>query len=278
MKAKEITAYLHTQTTIPDGVSSFKVGFLLCTEGEASLLVDHRICEMRRNTLLILFPNAHIHVLHHSDDWEGRIEADYVENYYPTLEAIDPRSRIVIRDLRCIDISEERADYLHRLCDLIGDPHALHAEDAAPHSVVGNLATHRHRFLRSALLTEVAATFLTHKPDAPPQQSKHENTVSNFLMLMLRDSHKERTVAYYAEQLHTSPYYLSTIIKEETGKTALQWINLFTINFSKHYLVDTDMSVKEIAATLNFPDPSTFGRYFKHYMGCTPGEYREANR
>ena len=78
--------------------------------------------------------------------------------------------------------------------------------------------------------------------------------------------------------MHTSPYYLSTIIKEETGKTALQWINLFTINFSKHYLVDTDMSVKEIAATLNFPDPSTFGRYFKHYMGCTPGEYREANK
>ena len=233
---------------------------------------------MRRNTLLMLFPNAHIHVLHYSDDWEGRIEADYVENYYPTLEALDPRSRIVIRDLRCIDISEERADYLHRLCDLIGDLHALHAEDAAPHGVVGNLATHRHRFLRSALLTEVAATFLTHKPDAPPQQSKHENTVSNFLMLMLRDSHKERTVAYYAEQLHTLPYYLSTIIKEETGKTALQWINLFTINFSKHYLVDTDMSVKEIAATLNFPDPSTFGRYFKHYMGCTPGEYREANR
>ena len=38
------------------------------------------------------------------------------------------------------------------------------------------------------------------------------------------------------------------------------------------------MSVKEIAATLNFPEPSTFGRYFKHYMGCTPGEYREANR
>ena len=75
---------------------------------------------------------------------------------------------------------------------------------------------------------------------------------------------------------HLSPYYLSTIIKEATGKGALEWITLFTINMCKHYLVDTDMSVKEIADTMHFPDQSTFGRYFKHHMACSPGEYRKA--
>ena len=55
---------------------------------------------------------------------------------------------------------------------------------------------------------------------------------------------------------------------------SLEWLTLFTINLSKHYLADTEMSVKEIADTLHFPDQSTFGRYFKQHMGCSPGEYR----
>ena len=67
----------------------------------------------------MLYPNEQIHVLHYSDDLEGRVEVDYIENYYPTLESIDVRSRIVIRKLRCITISEEEAAYLHDLCDLI---------------------------------------------------------------------------------------------------------------------------------------------------------------
>lgn len=278
MKAKEIKTYLHTLPFMADGAHTFKVGFFLCTGGTASLILDNRICEMKRNTLMILFPNVHIQILSYSDDWEGRIESDYVENYYHTLEVINPHARMIIRDLRCIDISEERADSLCRLCDLINDNHTFATEESASHSVVQTLTTHRHRFLRSALLTEVASIFLSYKPDKEPQQGKHESTVSHFLMLMLRDGHRERTVAYYAGQLHMAPYYLSSIIKEETGKTALQWINLFTINLGKHYLVDTEMSIKEIAATLNFPDPSTFGRYFRHYVGSTPGAYREANK
>ena len=29
---------------------------------------------------------------------------------------------------------------------------------------------------------------------------------------------------------------------------------------------------------MHFPDQSTFGRYFKHHMACSPGEYRKATK
>ena len=276
--AKNIVAKLETLPVKLEEGASFKVGFFLCRAGTASLIADGTLYHLQRGSLLMLYPNEQIHVLHYSDDLEGRMEVDYIENYYPTLESIDVRSRIVIRNLRCITISEERAAYLHDLCDLI---HRSATDDAAKAhegqlATADRLAAHRHRFLCSALLVEVARTFLMHEPVDMPPQREHETLVNNFLTLMLHHCHEERTVVYYAQHLHLSPYYLSGIIKKETGKTALEWLTLFTINLSKHYLADTEMSIKEIADMLHFPDQSTFGRYFKQRMGCSPGEYRKS--
>ena len=276
MAAKDIVAKLENLPVKLEEEASFKVGFFLCYAGTASFIADGTLYHLQRGSLLMLYPNEQIHVLHYSDDLDGRVEVDYIENYYPTLETIDVRSRIVIRNLRCIVVSEEQSAYLDDLCDLI---HRSAAEEKVKAhegqlATADRLATHRHRFLCSVLLIEVARTFLMHEPVDMPPQREHETLVNNFIALMLRHCHEERTVVYYAQRLHISPYYLSGIIKKETGKTALEWITLFTINLSKHYLTDTEMSIKEIADTLNFPDQSTFGRYFKQHMRCSPGEYR----
>ncbi|MCI6519355.1 MAG: helix-turn-helix transcriptional regulator [Prevotellaceae bacterium] len=77
------------------------------------------------------------------------------------------------------------------------------------------------------------------------------------------------------KRLHElSPYYFSSIIREKSGKSALQWIGNITMIFSRQYLKCSDMSIKEIADCLNFPDQSYFTRYFKHHEGCSPMEFR----
>lgn len=38
---------------------------------------------------------------------------------------------------------------------------------------------------------------------------------------------------------------------------------------------DAEASIKEIAAEMDFPNASFFGRYVKGHLGCTPMEYRE---
>ena len=279
MKAKEIIHIIQSQSSTEEQGKSFKVGFFLCTSGTASLLIEDVLYPIRRHTLTMLYPNAQIHVVQHSDDWEGRIETDYVEYYYPTIEAIDAHDRLFIRNSPCVTITPEEADYLHRLCDLAHVESPLTqaiARQQFTHTSIGKLGEFRHRYLRSTILVDIVGIFLTHRPQEAHTPSKHETIVSDFLMLLFKNAHAERTIQYYADRLHLSPYYLSTIIKEATGKGALEWITLFTINMCKHYLVDTDMSVKEIADTMHFPDQSTFGRYFKHHMACSPGEYRKA--
>ena len=34
------------------------------------------------------------------------------------------------------------------------------------------------------------------------------------------------------------------------------------------------MSIQEVAYYMNFPNPSFFGKYFKHHTGMSPSEFK----
>lgn len=82
------------------------------------------------------------------------------------------------------------------------------------------------------------------------------------------------TVNYMASQLHLSPKYLSDLLKQETGKTALELIHLYVISEAKNMLVSGDRSISEIAYQLGFENPPYFSRLFKKEVGISPKEYK----
>jgi AraC family transcriptional activator of pobA len=85
------------------------------------------------------------------------------------------------------------------------------------------------------------------------------------------------TVAYCAEALYLSPNYFGDLIKKETGKTALEYIQVKLINVAKERIFDTEKTVSQIAYELGFKYPQHFARLFKQQVGRTPLEYRSMN-
>jgi AraC-like DNA-binding protein len=85
------------------------------------------------------------------------------------------------------------------------------------------------------------------------------------------------SVTYCAEQLNLSPNYFGDMIKKETGKTALEYIQLKIIDTAKEKILDKNKSVSEIAYELGFKYPQHFTRAFKNNTGYTPNEYRSLN-
>ncbi|CAG5002599.1 HTH-type transcriptional activator RhaS [Dyadobacter sp. CECT 9275] len=78
------------------------------------------------------------------------------------------------------------------------------------------------------------------------------------------------SVHYLAEKLHISPGYLTDVLKQETGKTALEHIHIYLISEAKNRLKSEATSVSEIAYALGFENLSYFTRLFKKEVGTTP--------
>lgn len=96
-----------------------------------------------------------------------------------------------------------------------------------------------------------------------------------FLELLSTTNPKERSVNYYAEQLCVTPKYLSSLLKNLSGKTAYDWITECVVEDIKHELLYTDHSIKEISNILHFPNMSFFGKYVKQHLGVSPTDFRK---
>jgi AraC-like DNA-binding protein len=82
------------------------------------------------------------------------------------------------------------------------------------------------------------------------------------------------TVNYMATQLNLSAKYLSDLLKQETGKSALELIHLYIISAAKNLLLADDKSISEIAYQLGFENPPYFSRLFKKEAGMSPKEFK----
>jgi AraC family transcriptional activator of pobA len=83
------------------------------------------------------------------------------------------------------------------------------------------------------------------------------------------------SVNYMAERLNISPGYLTDVLKQESGKTALEHIHIYLISEAKNRLIGDDRSVSEIAYALGFENPSYFSRLFKKEVGISPNLFKK---
>ncbi|MCV2484783.1 AraC family transcriptional regulator [Flavobacterium sp. SH_e] len=81
----------------------------------------------------------------------------------------------------------------------------------------------------------------------------------------------------YAEMQQLHENYLSSILKEKTGKTGGQLIAEKTLSTAKILIMEQRFSMKEIANMLGFSYLSYFSIFFKKHTGLSPVEYRKEN-
>ncbi len=137
-----------------------------------------------------------------------------------------------------------------------------------------------HSFLRTLLLFVcedlLRKEAMSEKDDA---SSTHEKEIfNNFLQLISHEQQKRQQVSVYAGKLNITPKYLSAVCKKVSGKTPMRWITESVMEDCYNQLLKTDLSVKEIAHLLGFPNSSFFGQYFRDQAGVTPMEYRTQHK
>jgi AraC-like DNA-binding protein len=127
-----------------------------------------------------------------------------------------------------------------------------------------------------AFMLDMAHFFFRKKDNFfSPQLTRKEELFSDFLSLLAEHCKQAHEVSFYAGKLCITPQYLSLILKEKSGRSASQWIQNALVVEAKRMLKMPRMTVQKVADNLNFPDQSTFGKFFKKHTGMSPLSFRK---
>lgn len=85
----------------------------------------------------------------------------------------------------------------------------------------------------------------------------------------------ERQVQFYARALSVSTRTLNRMTREIMQQTAKSYINELAVIEMKRLLMNTTLSIKEIAFKIGFEEPTNFVKYFKSVAGVTPIAFRK---
>lgn len=253
-------------TTFPQRASYF--GVAVCTQGNAKLLADLESYSLLPGSLIVMGPQT-------IRSWRDQ-SADYAEETLFFTESFFSAHSGHINPLGVFSFFQDNATKVIKL------------DKTDKNIICDNLQTIKNTSTTSSLrkdemvrsyinitLNHVADLYDKYDPNRLAKVNSQFNMVGEFKKLLIEKHLELRTVNGYADLLNVTPKHLSETIKEATGKTAREWIHDILILEAKVRLKQTSLSVTVIAESLNFSDPSLFGKYFRRYTGHSPLAYRK---
>lgn len=92
---------------------------------------------------------------------------------------------------------------------------------------------------------------------------------------LIREHRGNISLAECAEIMEVHPSYIWKSLKEEKGKSFSDFLEEYKLEEAKRLLLNTTMTVAEIASALNYTNAQNFIRFFSKSTGVTPGKFRK---
>lgn len=249
-----------------------KVGISLCITGTAKRIVGSRLCVISPGMANIITPALPTVELESSVDFQECTVLEKMDRVADeTAPFFSQMMPVINQGVPCIRLEEDTVAFIIEMADRISQRERREPESP----VFRQMNEHLTSLMRLELILGVLYEIATGKRPTVDKPSRGEQVFVRFVQSLGRDYAKRRTVGEYAEEAALSVRHFSTLIREYSGHTPMQWITTFTVNQAKSLLLQPDIPVKEVAARLGFPEQFTFRKYFKTYTGISPTEYRK---
>lgn len=92
---------------------------------------------------------------------------------------------------------------------------------------------------------------------------------------LIRERQGNITLTECASALQVHPSYIWKLLKAEKGKSFSDYLEQYKLEEAKRLLLETDLTVAQIAARLNYTNAQNFIRFFSKSTGTTPGKFRK---
>lgn len=245
-------------------------GICICTGGHATFSMNLIKTTIGKNCITTITPKDMVQILDISGDFRGTFILSSYENLIGRIQDTAKVKDVLlqIRKRNCLQL--DNADGLEMYLDCI---------NAKKEEKDNRYRTQIYEKLIQALFYEICniveKKYGNQTALIPDRKSE---IFDGFITLVSENIRKERKLSYYASRLCITPKYLSACIKSVSGKTAGEIIDSMLLIEARNLLAYTPMNISQISLYLNFPDQSTFGKYFRNLTGESPMGFRKKIR
>ena len=243
-----------------------KVTQIVITAGQFSCLVDFRMWSLKAPAVALFLPGQVVESIDLDEDFSG-FGMVVSQNFTDSLNLpVSLQERLFIKDTQFYSVSPEVIDVLtsvyRQVSSLMKQPDNPYREEIVKHL----FSAHYYGL----------GYYMHGLHSQPSAMTAQQEKCDRFMVLVAENFKTQHDIGFYADKLCVTSKYLSTMLKQETGMTALDWIERHVVLYAKSCLSSTSMTIQEISDELDFPSQSVFGKYFKRVEGMSPKAYRQS--
>lgn len=251
---------------LPDLPARLDVGAVVwCHEGEASVLLNDNRRSFAAGDLLFITPSS---LLAEADLARCRVSVVFVSRAELYRTTLHHRAADLLQWLRRTPVTRLSAEGQRIAESYLQLTQILLAAGQRPYS----------QEVLSMLADSYVYEILNLVVDGMDATRPWSELFVAFIDMAEKGHGHLRNVGDMAQQLCVSPKYLAHVVKENSGMTPTEWIDIFTLQAIVHQLRYTNRPLKEIASDMGFPNTSSFGTYVRHHLGLAPAAYRRQHR
>jgi AraC-like DNA-binding protein len=248
--------------------------FVLIANGHSEYTIDHHKFSTQPNTLYFTNP-GHLKSFKLTEGVEGFLitvsEGYLKQNIHNAI--FDEFDFLLTEVVPPCYLSKERFDEIHLLCKNMLNENSK--DSLLKDKIISSTFVVLLLKIKEFLLSDQSFN-LEYNRESEIVKTFQKDLETNFRNLTRNIDKQLLRVQDFAEKQHLHPNYFSTVIKTKTGRSANQIIQKKLLSEAKVMLSRSSHSIKEVAYSLGFSEPTYFTKFFKKQTGMTPAAYRKS--
>ena len=257
--------------------------FFFCFKGTANIIMGKRYYKINPGQLVIIPPDTphrfwvdddeqgelcwvHCDLFYYPDrEWVSEFYKgpDYVRLFGPEIPA--PQH---VRENPVFDGGYRLPDTL-----LLESPADMEYQFRAIQKAYDQQGPYWHLTARIHFM-ELFTLILNETRRAPARETGHSHVIHQIQTAVAQNYYRKLSVAEICASTGLNTEYASKLFKQETGQRLVEYVNCYRLKKAKSLLLESDLTVADIAEMVGFSSENYFCSVMRKYEGKTPEALR----